>query len=46
MGGRFKTETGPRAPRTKSSRIHSVVLPCYVQDEVVIRPAAVRLGEF
>ncbi len=29
-----------------SRRIHSVLLPCYVQDEVVIRPTAVRLGNF
>jgi len=25
---------------------HSVLLPCYVQDEVVIRPMAVRPGDF
>jgi hypothetical protein len=31
------------APRAKTTRIHSVLLP-YVQDDVVIRPTAVRLG--
>lgn len=45
-GGRFKTEPGPRAPRALTTRIHPVLLPCYVQDEVVIRPTAVRLGDF
>jgi hypothetical protein len=29
-----------------SRRVHSVLLPCYAQDEVVIRPTAVRLGNF
>jgi len=29
-----------------STRIHSVLLPCCVQDEVVIRPTAVRLRDF
>jgi NAD(P)-dependent dehydrogenase (short-subunit alcohol dehydrogenase family) len=29
-----------------STRIHSGPLPCYVQDGVVIRPTAVRLGNF
>ncbi len=29
-----------------SRRIHSVLLSCYLQDEVVIRPTAMRLGNF
>lgn len=46
MGGRYKTEAGGPRPRERSTRIHSVVVPCYVQDGVVIRPAAVRIGEY
>lgn len=34
------------APRAKSTRIHSALLPCCVQDEVVIHPTAVRPGDF
>ena len=29
-----------------SRRIHPVLLSCYLQDEVVIRPTAMRLGNF
>ncbi len=35
-----------RAPRAKTTRIHSVHLPCCVQDEGVIHPTAVRPGDF
>ena len=46
LGGRIKLEaTGPR-PRSRTHRIHSVVLPCYTQDGAVIRPAAVRVGDY
>lgn len=42
--GRYKNEqTGPK-PKTKTTRIHSVVVPCYTQDGVSIRPASLRLG--
>jgi hypothetical protein len=46
LGGRIKLEAGGARPRARSNRIHSVVLPCYTQDGAVIRPAAVRVGEF
>lgn len=46
LGGRIKIEgSGPR-PKGRTNRIHSVVLPCYTQDGAVIRPAAVRVGDY
>ena len=45
LTGRYKKEPGP-APRSKTTRIHSVVIPCYVQAGVAIRPASVRLGTY
>jgi hypothetical protein len=45
--GRFKKEPGgKRRPKEKSTRIHSVVIPCYTQEGVAIRPASVRLGVY
>lgn len=46
LAGRFKTETAGPRPKGRSTRIHSVVLPCYTQDGAVIRPATVRVGEY
>jgi hypothetical protein len=44
--GRFKEEPkGPR-PRSKTSKIHSVVVPCYSQEGVSVRSASVRLGVY
>ena len=43
---RLKSEPGPGAPRAKTTRIPAELLPGYVQDEVVIRPTVVRLGDF
>jgi hypothetical protein len=42
--GRYKNEQNGPKPKTKTSRIHSVVVPCYTQDGVSIRPASLRLG--
>lgn len=42
--GRFRKEPGGPRPKEKSTRIHSVVVPCYTQDGVAVRPAAVRIG--
>ena len=42
--GRFRSEPGGPPPRAKTTRIHSVVVPCYTQDGVAVRPAAIRTG--
>lgn len=44
--GRFKKEPGGPTPRARTTRIHSVVVPCYTQEGVAVRPASVRLGTF
>ncbi|MCA8921682.1 MAG: hypothetical protein KDD82_07710 [Planctomycetes bacterium] len=44
--GRFKKEVGGPKPTRKSRRIHSVVVPCYLQDGTAIRPASVRVGDY
>jgi hypothetical protein len=46
LAGRYKTESGGPKPRAKTTRIHSVVLPCYTQGGAAIRPAAVRTGDY
>ena len=44
--GKFKKEsTGPK-PMRESKKIWSVVIPCYTQDGVTIRPATVRVGAY
>lgn len=42
--GRFTKEPKGPKPNHKSSRIHTVVVPCYTQAGVAIRPASVRMG--
>lgn len=44
--GRFKKEPGGRKPKAKTTRIFSVVVPCYTQEGVAVRPASVRLGTY
>lgn len=44
--GRFKKEPGKPRPKQETNRIHSVVVPCYTQDGVAIRPAQVRVGVY
>lgn len=44
--GRFKKEPGGKKPRAKTTRIFSVVVPCYTQEGVAVRPASVRLGTY
>lgn len=46
LAGRYKAEPGGPKPRAKTTRIHSVVVPCYTQDGAAIRPASVRAGDF
>lgn len=46
LTGRYKNEAGGPKPRAKTTRIHSVVLPCYTQGGVAIRPAAIRVGDY
>jgi hypothetical protein len=44
--GQYKKESiGPK-PVREHRRIYSVVVPCYKQDGVTIRPATVRLGDY
>ncbi len=46
LTGRYKNETdGPR-PKRPTTRIHSVVVPCYTRDGAAIRPASVRVGDY
>jgi hypothetical protein len=44
--GKFKKESGGPAPKRDSMKIYSVVLPCWAQDGVTIRPAVVRVGAY
>ncbi len=44
LAGRFKKEQGGPKPRQTTTRIHSVVIPCYTQDGATVRQASVRLG--
>jgi hypothetical protein len=46
LTGRYKNEAGGPKPRAKTTRIHSVVLPCYTQGGVAVRPAAIRVGDY
>jgi hypothetical protein len=46
LSGRVKNETGGPRPRTATTRIASIVTPCYTQDGVAIRPASVRTGDY
>lgn len=46
LAGRYKAEPGGPKPRAKTTRIHSVVVPCYTQDGTAIRPASVRAGDY
>lgn len=46
LAGRYKAEPGGPKPRAKTTRVHSVVVPCYTQDGAAIRPASVRAGDF
>ena len=44
--GRFKKEQGGPKPKLDNGKIYSVVVPCYSQDGVTIRPATVRVGSY
>lgn len=44
--GRYKKESSGPKPKREHRRIYSVVVPCYKQDGVTIRPATVRLGDY
>jgi len=44
--GRFKKEQGGPKPKRENAKIFSVVLPCYSQEGVTIRPAVVRVGDY
>ncbi|RMG16528.1 MAG: hypothetical protein D6731_05965 [Planctomycetota bacterium] len=44
--GRYRKEPGGPRPKAKSSKIHTVVVPCYTQDGTTVRPASVRLGVY
>ncbi|MEZ6184512.1 MAG: hypothetical protein R3F62_05805 [Planctomycetota bacterium] len=44
--GRFKKESGGPKPKFDNGKIYSVVVPCYSQDGVTIRPATVRVGAY
>ncbi|MDF1660278.1 MAG: hypothetical protein P1V97_00800 [Planctomycetota bacterium] len=44
--GRYKKESSGPKPTREHRRIYSVVVPCYKQDGVTIRPATVRLGDY
>lgn len=46
LTGRFKLESGGPKPKKAHPRIFSVVVPCYSQDGVTIRPATVRTGDY
>ncbi len=46
LAGRFKAEPGGPKPRSRTTRIHTVVVPCYTQEGVAIRPASVRAGDY
>lgn len=46
LTGKFKKEnTGPK-PKRDTGKIWSVIVPCYLQNGVAIRPATVRTGEY
>lgn len=44
--GKFKKEQGGPKPVRETNKVFSVVVPCFLQDGVTIRPATVRVGEF
>ncbi|MCA8925411.1 MAG: hypothetical protein KDD82_26615 [Planctomycetes bacterium] len=44
--GKFKKESGGPKPKLDNGKIYSVVVPCYSQDGVTIRPATVRVGNY
>ncbi|RMG18860.1 MAG: hypothetical protein D6731_00995, partial [Planctomycetota bacterium] len=44
--GRFKKETSGIKPKRVNKKVWSVVIPCYSQDGVTIRPATVRVGDY
>lgn len=44
--GRFKVESSGPKPKRLTPKIFSVVIPCYKQDGVTIRPAVVRTGVY
>lgn len=44
--GKFKKEeTGPK-PKVENAKVYSVIVPCYMQEGVTIRPATVRVGVY
>ncbi|MBL4844937.1 MAG: recombinase family protein, partial [Planctomycetes bacterium] len=44
--GKFKKEaTGPK-PKVVNAKVYSVVVPCYMQEGVTIRPATIRVGVY
>jgi hypothetical protein len=45
--GRFKKETSSNIkPKRVNKKVWSVIIPCYSQDGVTIRPATVRVGDY
>ena len=44
--GKFKKEDGGPKPKVENSKVYSVVVPCYMQEGVTIRPASVRVGVY
>lgn len=46
LAGKFKKEQTGAKPVRESNKVFSVVVPCYLQDGVTIRPATVRVGEY
>jgi hypothetical protein len=46
LTGKFKKETSGPRPKRESMKVFSVVVPCFAQGGVTIRPATVRVGEY
>lgn len=44
--GRFKKEEDGVKPKVENAKVFSVVIPCYMQNGVTIRPATVRVGVY
>lgn len=46
LTGKFKKEASGPKPKRENLKIWSVIIPCYTQDGVTIRPATVRVGSY
>jgi hypothetical protein len=44
--GKFKKDQAGPKPVRETNKVFSVVVPCFLQDGVTIRPATVRVGEY